>query len=71
MVIGTEGCGLEFLYVRMRENGPVPEKVIGPAKGSYSANAPKEPKDTIQNRVVAKFLNSGSSLELSEFVVPE
>ena len=41
MVIGTEGRGSEFLYVRMREkNSLVPEKVIGTAKGSYSANAP-------------------------------
>ena len=37
MVIGTEGRGPEFLYVRMREkNGLVPEKVLGTAKGSYS-----------------------------------
>ena len=41
MVIGTEGRGPEFLYDRMREkNGLVPEKVIGTAKGSYSATAP-------------------------------
>jgi len=41
MVIGTEGRGPEFLYVRMHEkNGLVPEKVLGTAKGSYSANAP-------------------------------
>ena len=34
MVLGTEGRGPEFLYV------PIPEKVIGTAKGSYSGNAP-------------------------------
>ena len=38
MVLGTEGRGPEFLYAR--KNSLVPEKVIGTAKGSYSANVP-------------------------------